>query len=64
MGNELVVLESQTLVPVQIASLGEEAVTRFIEFFTANIRNRNTRAAYARAVSNILGVPPALPGRQ
>ena len=52
MGNELIIAESQTLVPVQIASLGEEAIVRFIEFFTANIRNPNTRAAYARAVSD------------
>ena len=33
--------------PVQIARAGERAAWRFIEFFTANIRNRNTRAAYA-----------------
>ena len=52
MGNELVVLESKTLAPAQIASLGEEAVTRFVEFFTANIRNINTRAAYARSVAS------------
>jgi integrase/recombinase XerD len=29
---------------------GDQACRRFIEFFTANIRNRNTREAYARAV--------------
>ncbi len=29
---------------------GERASRRFIEFFTASIRNRNTRMAYARAV--------------
>ncbi|MEO7729377.1 MAG: site-specific integrase [Kofleriaceae bacterium] len=29
---------------------GERAAWRFLEFFTANIRNKNTRAAYARAV--------------
>ena len=52
MENELVVLESKTLVPVQISEAGEEAVTRFIEFFTANIRNPNTRAAYARSVAS------------
>ena len=27
---------------------------RFLEFFTANIRNRNTRRAYAQAVSEFL----------
>src|SRR5208282_6656225 len=36
--------------PAIIRGRGERASRRFIEFFTANIRNRNTRAAYARAV--------------
>src|SRR5437773_516745 len=36
--------------PAPIAA-GEEAAWHFIEFFTANIRNKNTRAAYAKAVS-------------
>lgn len=30
---------------------GEKAAWRFIEFFTANIRNKNTRTAYGQAVS-------------
>ena len=34
--------------PAVIAAAGEPASMRFIEFFTANIRNPNTRAAYAR----------------
>ena len=33
-----------------VADLGEHAALRFIDFFTANIRNPNTRAAYAVAV--------------
>ena len=33
--------------PSSILSRGERAGRRFIEFFTANIRNRNTRLAYA-----------------
>jgi site-specific recombinase XerD len=37
--------------PASIAAAGEQAVWRFIEFYTANIRNKNTRAAYAKAVS-------------
>jgi site-specific recombinase XerD len=37
--------------PAMIARAGERAAWRFIEFFTANIRNRNTRAAYAQAVT-------------
>jgi integrase/recombinase XerD len=36
--------------PVAIAAAGKSAAWRFIEFFTANIRNKNTRAAYAEAV--------------
>jgi integrase/recombinase XerD len=36
--------------PAMIRAQGERASRRFIEFFTANIRNRNTRAAYARTV--------------
>ena len=37
------------LVPALFADAGDRAISRFIEFFTANIRNRHTRAAYARA---------------
>ena len=37
------------LVPALIADEGESAAWRYIEFFTANIRNPNTRRAYARA---------------
>jgi site-specific recombinase XerD len=37
------------LVPALIANAGEPAAWRYIEFFTANIRNPNTRRAYARA---------------
>src|SRR5580658_6196067 len=36
--------------PAIITSAGEGAAWRFIEFFTATIRNKNTRAAYAQAV--------------
>ena len=38
-------------VPALFTNAGSDAVRRFIEFFTANIRNRNTRAAYARAAA-------------
>ena len=37
------------VVPALIADAGQEATERFFEFFTANIRNANTRRAYARA---------------
>jgi integrase/recombinase XerD len=40
--------------PATIARAGERAAWRFVEFFTANIRNRNTRAAYAYAVTEFL----------
>lgn len=38
------------LVPATIADVGDGAARRFLEFFTANIRNPNTRQAYLRAV--------------
>jgi hypothetical protein len=38
--------------PAIIRNRGERASRRFIEFFTASIRNRNTRAAYMRARLN------------
>lgn len=39
------------VVPAAISELGDRAVRRFLEFFTANISNPNTRIAYARAVA-------------
>jgi len=39
------------LVPALIADLGAAAGWRYVEFFTANIRNPHTRRAYARACS-------------
>src|ERR1700728_149965 len=38
-----------TLVPALVADAGDAAGWRYVEFFTANIRNPNTRRAYARA---------------
>jgi site-specific recombinase XerD len=40
------------VLPAVIAAAGEHARRRYVEFFTANIRNANTRAAYARAVGD------------
>jgi hypothetical protein len=40
--------------PALIADAGERAALRFIEKFTVNIRNKNTRAAYARAAADFL----------
>ena len=40
--------------PSPIQSMGEGAQLRFIEFFTANIRNPNTRKACAQAAGDFL----------
>lgn len=40
--------------PAIVSSEGQRASERFIEFFTANIRNLNTRLAYGRAVAQFL----------
>jgi site-specific recombinase XerD len=37
-------------VPALVRRAGDRAAWRFLEFFAANIRNKNTRSAYARAV--------------
>src|ERR1700729_3436736 len=42
------------IVPALIADLGDQAAWRYVDFFTANIRNPNTRRAYARACSTFL----------
>src|SRR5579872_7319508 len=36
--------------PAAIGRAGDAAAWRFVEFFTATIRNKNTRAAYTEAV--------------
>jgi site-specific recombinase XerD len=38
--------------PALVAAAGDRAAYRFLEFFTAQIRNPNTRRAYMRAVGN------------
>src|SRR6266849_1574031 len=57
--NQLVPLELSTavgsttgsiFVPTIIADAGDQAARRFLEFFAATIRNKNTRMAYYRAV--------------
>ena len=37
-------------VPALIQNAGQDTTRRFVEFFTANIRNKNTRMAYMRAI--------------
>jgi site-specific recombinase XerD len=52
--SELIVHSHLQNLPALVAAAGDRAQERFIEFFTANIRNRNTRRAYAQAVSEFL----------
>ena len=47
-------LSAQLTVPTTIVDAGDGAARRFLEFFTANICNLNTRAAYAQAVAQFL----------
>ncbi len=54
-GSSPVPHSSSPTLPAVIAAAGEPAAMRFIEFFTANIRNPNTRAAYHRAVMDFFG---------
>lgn len=42
------------VLPNLVAKAGELAAKRFLEFFTAHIRNPNTRAAYGRAAGEFL----------
>lgn len=51
---ESVIVRSAVALPVLVSGRGEHASRRFLEFFTAHIRNRNTRAAYAQAVGQFL----------
>jgi integrase/recombinase XerC len=55
---ELIPITSQTpsgaLVPVLVDAAGGRARIRFLEFFAAQIRNRHTRRAYARATGEFL----------
>lgn len=51
---ELVRAEKGIVLPTIIAGEGQRASKRFLEFFTANIRNPNTRLSYMRAISPFL----------
>ena len=41
-------------VPALVAGAGNRDALRFLEFFTVNSRNANTRTAYARAAGDFL----------
>ena len=43
-------------VPAVVMAAGEKAGLRFVEFFTANIRNPNTRRAYHRALHGVFSL--------
>lgn len=43
------------LLPSMVTNSGERARVRFLEFFSAQIRNPHTRRAYARAAAEFLG---------
>ncbi|MDF3626198.1 tyrosine-type recombinase/integrase [Brytella acorum] len=45
---------SGSVLPALVASAGDRARLRFLEFFAAQIRNPNTRRAYARSVAGFL----------
>lgn len=47
---------TEVMVPALIANAGESATERFFEFFTAHIRNANTRRAYARATGRFFAM--------
>ncbi len=47
--------EERIFVPGTVAAAGAHAQRRFLEFFAATIRNRNTRLAYARAITQFFG---------
>jgi integrase/recombinase XerD len=51
MTTALATVATFSALPPMIRHAGDRASFRFVEFFTANIRNRNTRAAYSRAVA-------------
>jgi hypothetical protein len=52
--NQLAPIAAATRLPALIAVAGERATLRFIEFFTANIRNPHTRQPHGRAVAEFL----------
>jgi hypothetical protein len=56
--NQLIPYRTIGSSPALVAAAGDRARERFIEFFTASIRNRNTRRAYAQAVNEFLALKP------
>ena len=52
--DRLTSLPGGTVIPALVAAAGDQAAWRYIDFFTANLRNPNTRRAYARACGRFL----------
>ncbi len=52
--NQLVAIARANTLSAIVTAAGERAQIRFLEFFAAQIRNTNTRRAYARAVGDFL----------
>jgi integrase/recombinase XerC len=52
--NQLVAITPAPALPALVTGAGERAQLRFMEFFAANIRNPNTRKAYARSTAAFL----------
>src|SRR5580704_6914290 len=54
MAESNIIVQSGPQLPALITGAGERAAWRFLEFFTVNIRNKNTRAAYGQAAGAFL----------
>lgn len=54
MKNALITQNENLSLPALISDAGVIASTRFVEFFTAQIRNSNTRSAYYRAATKFM----------
>ena len=52
--NKLIPISTAPVLPALVTSTGDRAGVRFLEFFTAQIRNPHTRRAYARAAAEFL----------
>ena len=52
--SEILAPDTDLVLPALIAVSGDRAANRYLEFFTARIRNRNTRRAYGRAAAEFL----------
>lgn len=51
----LMLVQTPSAMPTIISASGQRAAYRFVEFFTAQIRNPNTRRAYVKAVGDFCG---------